>query len=107
MRKPVIDDLMSFIAAQRARLVRTSSFIPYEFHRGIVPHKSLRVHPAERVERINMKILDGWKTYIIGLTGIAVGVGCWKLGLLNGETAILLVFGGLTAMGLRDGLTKK
>ena len=51
-------------------------------------------------------MLDGYKTYIIGIAMICYAVGGLTAGKVDGGTAIEVILEALAIMGLRVGITK-
>lgn len=52
-----------------------------------------------------MEFLDGYKSYVIGLASIALGVYMISIGETSNGT--LLIAFGMSTMGLRDAINKK
>lgn len=50
--------------------------------------------------------LEGKKTYILGFLAILYGASGYYLGQLDSNTALQFVWGGLTSMALRAGISK-
>jgi uncharacterized membrane protein len=52
-----------------------------------------------------MQFLKGYKTYILGTLAIVYAIIGFALGFFDSVTALGIIFAGLTAMGLRNGIT--
>ena len=50
-------------------------------------------------------MLNGKKTYILGICGILYAIFGFATGHLDSQTGLGIVFASLTAMGLRNGIT--
>jgi len=53
-----------------------------------------------------LKLLSGYKTYLVGIGMILYGVGGYAAGLHDWDTALKLILEGLGLMGLRAGVSK-
>jgi len=53
-----------------------------------------------------LKLLSGYKTYLVGIGMILYGVGGYAAGLHDWDTAMTFIMNGLAMMGLRAGVSK-
>lgn len=58
------------------------------------------------MNRFNLDLLPGKKTYIMGVVAIVWGITGWALDFLDPPTAREAVWAGLTAIALRLGIAK-
>ena len=51
--------------------------------------------------------LKGRKTYILGIFAILYGISGYYIGQLDSNTALQFIWGGLTSMAIRAGITNR